>query len=126
MVPGSMLMYGSSFRIETGTPRALRIRPMEAAVMAWPRELVTPPVTKTYLGIVPNLSPVDSSVRSGRRSGAPFGQHASEGRQHLLGTRVYRTGRTDGEPLVAPRTAGRMIVAMKTIFEDPFRRACYP
>src|SRR5205823_7542190 len=55
-------------------------------------------------------------------SGAPFGQHASEGRQHLLGTRVYRTGRTDGEPLVAPRTAWRMIVVMTTISEDPIRR----
>src|SRR5438093_2045505 len=69
MVPGSMLMYGSSFRMETGTPRALRMRPIEAAVMPLPRELVTPPVTKTYLGIVPNLSPVDSSVRSGHGAG---------------------------------------------------------
>ena len=51
MVPGSMLMYGSSLRMETGTPRALRIRPIEAAVMPLPSELVTPPVTKTYFGI---------------------------------------------------------------------------
>ena len=35
----------------TGTPRALRMRPMLAAVMPLPSELVTPPVTKTYLGI---------------------------------------------------------------------------
>src|SRR5688500_4826618 len=46
-----MLMYGSSFRMLTGTPRALRMRPMLAAVMPLPRELVTPPVTKTYFGI---------------------------------------------------------------------------
>src|SRR5688500_12696345 len=46
-----MLMYGSSFRMLTGTPRALRIRPILAAVMPLPRELVTPPVTKTYFGI---------------------------------------------------------------------------
>ena len=50
-MPGSMLMYGSSFRMLTGTPRALRMRPMLAAVMPLPRELVTPPVTKTYFGI---------------------------------------------------------------------------
>src|SRR5688572_19545191 len=37
--------------METGIPRALRIRPMEAAVMPLPSELVTPPVTKTYFGI---------------------------------------------------------------------------
>src|SRR6187431_2068046 len=46
-----MLMYGSSFRMLTGTPRAFRMRPMLAAVMPLPRELVTPPVTKTYFGI---------------------------------------------------------------------------
>jgi hypothetical protein len=32
----------------TEIPRALRSRPMLAAVMPLPRELVTPPVTKTY------------------------------------------------------------------------------
>src|SRR4051812_17495710 len=41
-------MYGSSFRIETWRPRALSNRPMLAAVMPFPREEVTPPVTKTY------------------------------------------------------------------------------
>jgi hypothetical protein len=41
-------MYGSSFRMETWRPRALRRRPMLAAVMPLPSEEVTPPVTKTY------------------------------------------------------------------------------
>src|SRR4029077_14640503 len=41
-------MYGSSLRIETWRPRALSNRPMLAAVMPFPREEVTPPVTKTY------------------------------------------------------------------------------
>src|SRR5215213_2817924 len=48
MVPGSTLMYGSSLRMETESPRALRIRPMLAAVIPLPSEEVTPPVTKTY------------------------------------------------------------------------------
>ena len=37
--------------METGRPRLLSSRPMEAAVMPLPSELVTPPVTKTYFGI---------------------------------------------------------------------------
>src|SRR5258706_13259260 len=41
-------MYGSSFRMETCRPRALRSLPMLAAVMPLPSEEVTPPVTKTY------------------------------------------------------------------------------
>src|SRR5436190_4452338 len=44
-------MYGSSLRMETRRPRALRIRPTLAAVMPLPREEVTPPVTKTYFAM---------------------------------------------------------------------------
>src|SRR3977135_2910908 len=44
-------MYGSSLRMETCRPRALRSRPMLAAVMPLPSEEVTPPVTKTYFAI---------------------------------------------------------------------------
>src|SRR6185503_17220377 len=51
IVPGSTLMYGSSFRMETERPRALRIRPMLAAVIPFPSDEVTPPVTKTYFDI---------------------------------------------------------------------------
>src|SRR5262245_40350139 len=46
MVPGSTLMYGSSFCIVTRRPRILRRRPSEEAVRPLPRELATPPVTK--------------------------------------------------------------------------------
>src|SRR6266581_9186410 len=50
MVPGSMLMYGSSFWRETLRPRAFRMVPMDAAVIPLPIEETTPPVTKTYFG----------------------------------------------------------------------------
>src|SRR5690606_2093498 len=47
MVPGSTLMYGSSFIIVTRRPRASRMAAREAAAMPLPREDTTPPVTKT-------------------------------------------------------------------------------
>src|SRR5688572_32626579 len=75
-----MLMYGSSFRMLTGTPRALRMRPMLAAVMPFPSELVTPPVTKTYLGIGPVLRV---------RLGVAEARHASRDAVDLLGTKSY-------------------------------------
>src|SRR5436305_440263 len=46
-------MYGSSLRIETRSPRALRMRPIEAVTIPLPTELTTPPVTKMYLGMEP-------------------------------------------------------------------------
>src|SRR5271157_1313748 len=49
MVPGSTLMYGSSLHMVTARPRALRRRPRDDAVSPLPRELETPPVTKTNL-----------------------------------------------------------------------------
>jgi hypothetical protein len=48
MVPGSTLMYGSSFWRVTRRPRDLRRRAREAEVMPFPRPEATPPVTKTY------------------------------------------------------------------------------
>ena len=54
IVPGSTLRYGSSFWMQTGTPRLLRDPPEWAAVvMPFPTELTTPPVTKIYFGIPP-------------------------------------------------------------------------
>src|SRR5512143_2492567 len=44
-------MYGSSLRMQTWRPRALRSRPILAAVMPLPSEEVTPPVTKTYFAM---------------------------------------------------------------------------
>src|SRR5215831_2940654 len=47
MVPGSTLMYGSSFTMVTLRPRASRMAPKEAAAMPFPNEETTPPVTNT-------------------------------------------------------------------------------
>src|SRR5438034_11652447 len=41
--------------METRRSRAFRIRPMLAAVMPFPREEVTPPVTKTYFALGQSL-----------------------------------------------------------------------
>src|SRR3990170_6335554 len=46
IVPGSTLMYGSSFIIVTRRPRASRMAASEAAAMPLPSEDTTPPVTK--------------------------------------------------------------------------------
>ena len=46
MVPGSTLMYGSSFIIVTVRPRASRMEASDAAAMPLPSEDTTPPVTK--------------------------------------------------------------------------------
>ena len=48
MVPGSTLIYGSSFIIDTRSPRLLTMRPMLAAVTPLPMAETTPPVTKMY------------------------------------------------------------------------------
>src|SRR4030095_1807711 len=50
IVPGSTFRYGSNFWTCTFNPRALRSRPSEAAVMPFPSDETTPPVTNTYLG----------------------------------------------------------------------------
>src|SRR5579859_1623995 len=46
MVPGSTLIYGSSFWMVTLMPRSLSSRPIAAAVTPLPTELTTPPVIK--------------------------------------------------------------------------------
>src|SRR4051812_18233895 len=51
IVPGSTLMYGSSFCIVTRRPRSFNNRPSDDAVRPLPRELATPPVTKMCFGI---------------------------------------------------------------------------
>src|SRR5690606_6626955 len=52
MVPGSTLIYGSSFSRVTRSPRDSKMAAREAAAMPLPREDTTPPVTNTYLVIV--------------------------------------------------------------------------
>src|ERR1700716_2213934 len=66
MVPASTLMYGSSFWIDTDTPRLFSSRPNEAAVIPFPSELTTPPVKKM------NLAMGDASLRR-TSAGAPPG-----------------------------------------------------
>ena len=41
-------MYGSNFWTCTLRPRAFSSRPSDAAVMPFPRDETTPPVTNTY------------------------------------------------------------------------------
>src|SRR5690625_6293853 len=48
MVPGSTLMYGSSFIMVTLRPRASRIAAREAEAIPLPKEETTPPVTNMY------------------------------------------------------------------------------
>jgi len=50
MVPGSTLMYGSSFCSVTLKPRLSIKAPMEAAARPFPREESTPPVMKMNFG----------------------------------------------------------------------------
>ncbi len=47
MVPGSTFKYGSSLITETRKPLDMRSLPKDAATIPFPRELTTPPVTKT-------------------------------------------------------------------------------
>src|SRR6187200_1481596 len=83
-----MLMYGSSLRMLTGTPRALRMRPMLAAVMPLPSELVTPPVTNTYLGIGEvlrvRLGVAEGATREQKRRGVCSGRNHSAS-SHRIG-----------------------------------------
>ncbi len=56
IVPGSTFRYGSNFCTCTFSPRALSRRPSEAAVIPFPSDETTPPVTKTYLvALTPGL-----------------------------------------------------------------------
>src|SRR5947209_9764807 len=73
MVPGSTLMYGSSFTRETLILRDSRMAASEAAAMPFPREETTPPVTKTYLVI--------HDLRAGNRdfTGVHWIRHKNQG-----------------------------------------------
>jgi hypothetical protein len=74
IVPASTLMYGSSFWIDTETPRLFSSRPSEAAVIPFPSELTTPPVKKMNLAM--------GMLRFAERSndtGSGAGAHSSVG-----------------------------------------------
>src|SRR4029077_16781407 len=91
-------MYGSSLRIETWRPRALSNRPMLAAVMPFPREEVTPPVTKTYFDTGQDLRGFFQCYRKTRPrsnrigNGGPAGS-GGVGRVEQAGTPDFRTAR---------------------------------
>ena len=53
MVPGSTLMYGSSLRRVTFSPRFSSSAPIDEAASPLPSELTTPPVTNTNLVFFP-------------------------------------------------------------------------
>src|SRR5271169_4733359 len=55
MVPGSTLIYGSSFCTATLNPRSLRIKPDAAAVTPFPTDETTPPVKKRYFVVISHL-----------------------------------------------------------------------
>src|SRR5581483_3373031 len=55
MVPGSTLMYGSSFSRHTETPRPRSSRPSDATVIPLPTDDTTPPLTKMYLVTLASL-----------------------------------------------------------------------
>jgi hypothetical protein len=55
MVPGSTLIYGSSYRIVTFKPRASRIAAKDAAAIPLPKEETTPPVTNIYRVVIQTL-----------------------------------------------------------------------
>src|SRR5690606_22544237 len=72
IVPGSTLMYGSSFCIVTRRPRDLSSRPRDEAVMPFPSDEATPPVTKMCLVIgglpwaIPATRPREHTLPRGR------------------------------------------------------------
>src|SRR5689334_16681140 len=66
MVPGSTLMYGSSFIIVTRRPRASRMAASDAEAMPLPSEDTTPPVTKIR-GVMDGSDPLVKRYFTGLR-----------------------------------------------------------
>ena len=65
MVPGSTLMYGSSFIMLILRPRASRMAPSEAEAMPLPSEDTTPPVTNTKRAMEYTVASVGGTGPSG-------------------------------------------------------------
>ena len=105
IVPGSRLMYGSSFCSVTRRPRSLSSRPSDDAVRPFPRELATPPVTKMCLVTrAPRLCGSSTSRRNrnlprARTSRGQFGEQMS--REEFASVRHglirHRTGEHPGD-----------------------------
>src|SRR5579863_6763520 len=110
MVPGSTLIYGSSFNIATLRPRASSIAPSEAEARPFPREDTTPPVTNTNRVIELRITRrVKSLPQEGRTT---TGQQVITSRD--ASTRAVRGGVPPNPPAPThrakdppPRPAGR-------------------
>src|SRR5262245_22438824 len=96
--------------METERPRALRIRPMLAAVIPLPSEEVTPPVTKTYFDMgraPPGVFRMLSKIAPGRESKRPprrcRGGHAGGALGLSSQSLPIRKVACPGEPLVVAR-----------------------
>src|SRR6202140_4519497 len=129
MVPGSTLRKGSSFCIPTCRPRALRIVPIEAAVIPLPREETTPPVTNTNFAMrrasrgglsdcISRLLRRRTDVRRSRSSGSRLEEDhpglvafASRSGEHETGLRFPRSV---GEPHLLGELADRVVLAAIT------------
>ena len=74
-------------------PRALRMRPIEAAVIPFPSEEVTPPVTKTYFAMAESRACCESwqSVRAARGKGSTFTHPGPDGTPFPYDGDVLRT-----------------------------------
>src|SRR3712207_3807425 len=100
MVPGSTLMYGSSFCSTIFSPRDLKSLPSDAVVIPLPSPEATPPVTKMYLGCgLTTASDASRRLRRDRRFGSrildPSRTGASRLGEQLLGVRRGRLARLE-------------------------------
>src|SRR6195256_261985 len=87
--------------METCRPRALRSRPMLAAVMPFPREEVTPPVTKTYFAIGQASGGFSNAI--GKHAPGRIGTAGRSGLERRLAViGDGRIGRPDGHTLACP------------------------
>src|SRR5260221_13152332 len=100
-------MYGSSLRIETWRPRALRSRPILAAVMPLPREEVTPPVKKTYFAMGQVLRGVFECYRNDPPEARRQGSFRALGRPQRNRRSLRRSG---ASPIVIRAAVARFVV----------------
>src|SRR5690242_5479938 len=94
-------MYGSSLRIETRRPRALRSRPMLAAVIPFPREEVTPPVTKTYFATEQTSGGFSNAIENRVPGQGRIGRQGSPTRRDPDRPEAHITVAEEGDPAVA-------------------------
>src|SRR5690348_5632674 len=125
MVPGSTLMYGSSFINVTLRPRASRMDASEADAMPLPREDTTPPVTKIR-GVMErplpesrilHVEPGDGRRETGRRKPQPAAVHVRMPPLALLASRDEFA-----HPRPSRRTARRHARARRRILPGSHRR----